>query len=392
MKILIIDKCIYDVGGVQNILATLANNLDIDNEVSVLSLIKNSNHSHFKYNDGISIYSILDFSSHGLKKMKRKNIKYYYLRVKEEISKKFLLKNKLAQEKDLILNSDVIIFGRIETAILLFKYLGNCFINKTVIVRDSMNLKFYDNNIRNNMKKYFPKYVTHFIVSSDECIKQYYNFFDKKIKILKIYNPIGINPKKVGKKSNKTIIAVGRMDRQKGFDMLIDVFKMLIIDFPDWKLQIYGDGLNKGKLEKIIKEKGLLDYVELKGNSSDIVSSLDNGSIFAFTSRYEGYANALVEAMACGLPCVSFDFYTGVEDIIDKNMENGIIVRLKNRDDYFNGINEQDDIIRFCDSLKLLISDEQLYENISKNAMNIYQSRKVEVIMKKWKEIIGGKI
>ena len=390
MKILIADKCIYDVGGVQNIITTLANNLVDNNEVTMLSVIKNAERPHFKYDQNVKIKFLLDFTEHNLKQYKKKNLKYYILRIKEELQKKYKLKSLIKKNSRYITESDVIIFGRIDTAILFFKCLGDKFKGKNVIVRDSMNLKFYDENLKNKMKYYFPKYVSNFITSSEECINQYNDFFDDKVNIKKIYNPLCIIPKKVGSMKNKTIAAVGRMDQQKGFDMLIKIFKKVKNEYPEWKLNIYGDGINKYKLLNLIEEEQLDDSVILKGNSSDIVESLNETSIFAFTSRYEGYANALVEAMSCGLPCISFDFFTGVEDIIDKNMQNGIIVNLKNRDEYFYGVNNEEDELNFYNKIKYLIENEKIAEEIGNEAMNIISSRKIDVIISEWKKIIEG--
>ncbi|MDR0541267.1 MAG: glycosyltransferase family 4 protein, partial [Dysgonamonadaceae bacterium] len=115
---------------------------------------------------------------------------------------------------------------------------------------------------------------------------------------------------------NKTVIAVGRYDYQKGFDRLIEAWRLIHKRFPDWKLKIIGDGLLREKLEMLIGNYKLENVVELKKSVSDILPEYLGASVLMMSSRYEGLPMVLLEAESVGLPVVSFECKCGPKDII----------------------------------------------------------------------------
>lgn len=125
---------------------------------------------------------------------------------------------------------------------------------------------------------------------------------------------VDINPKVDIK--NKKIIAMGRLNNQKGFDLLIEAWSKLESDFKDWEVNIFGDGALKEQLQKQIDNKNL-KKIFLRGYSKDVAKDMADASIFVLTSRYEGFGLVLLEAQALGLPCVSFDCKEGPSEIID---------------------------------------------------------------------------
>lgn len=124
--------------------------------------------------------------------------------------------------------------------------------------------------------------------------------------------------------TNKQVIAVGRYDRVKGFDMLIAAWKSVNEKHPDWHLNIYGAG-DKEFYQKIANSLGLKDVIHCNGSVSDIGMKYADSSLFVLSSRNEGFGLVLVEAMAAGLPVVSFDCPCGPSDIIHDG-EDGILV------------------------------------------------------------------
>ncbi len=125
--------------------------------------------------------------------------------------------------------------------------------------------------------------------------------------------------------SPPTLVAVGRLTHQKGFDMLIDAFASIAGKSKGWLLEIWGDGPDRSQLEAQIRGAGLEDRIALKGLSEEPGSWLKNAHIFVLPSRYEGFPNVLGEAMAAGLPVVSFDCDFGPSDMIRHN-HNGMLV------------------------------------------------------------------
>ena len=115
---------------------------------------------------------------------------------------------------------------------------------------------------------------------------------------------------------NKQVIAVGRYDCQKGFDRLIEAWRLIHNRFPDWKLKITGAGELRKDFEMLIDKYGLNDTIELKESVSEILPEYLNASFLVMSSRYEGLPMVLLEAMSVGLPPVSFDCKCGPKDII----------------------------------------------------------------------------
>lgn len=125
---------------------------------------------------------------------------------------------------------------------------------------------------------------------------------------------------------NKKFIAVGRLSYQKGFDRLITAWKSIHKKYPDWTVEIYGDGPLKESLIKQIRDNNLNDVVKIYPPIKDIHKKYLESSGLIMTSHYEGLPLVMLEAMEAGLPVVTFDYKCGPKDII-KDGENGFIIK-----------------------------------------------------------------
>jgi glycosyltransferase involved in cell wall biosynthesis len=123
----------------------------------------------------------------------------------------------------------------------------------------------------------------------------------------------------------KVVIAAGRLTWQKGFDLLIDAFVPVAAKHPDWKLTIYGDGVRRQKLKRRIIRQGVYNNVFLMGATQRLGEMMSRASVFALSSRYEGFGMVIVEAMSKGLPAVSTDCPRGPSEIIDDGRD-GLLV------------------------------------------------------------------
>lgn len=121
------------------------------------------------------------------------------------------------------------------------------------------------------------------------------------------------------------VLAMGRLVRQKGFDLLLDAFDAAASDRPAWHLVVLGEGPAREALERRVSEMGTGDRVHLAGVRTDPWPYLRHADLFALSSRYEGFPNALLEAMAAGLPAVSFDCPTGPSAIVEDG-DTGLLV------------------------------------------------------------------
>lgn len=173
----------------------------------------------------------------------------------------------------------------------------------------------------------------------------------------------------------KRVLAVGRLDYQKGFDKLIQAWKLVKEDseLSDWRLDIFGQGEWKDKLLHEIREYGLEDSLEIHAPTIDIGQEYVRSSILVMSSNYEGFPMVMIEAMACGVPAVSFAFKCGPKDII-RNQENGLVV-------------PEGDIVALAKALSFMMKDNALRAHCAQNAREIIAEYSEEVIMKKWMDL-----
>lgn len=147
-----------------------------------------------------------------------------------------------------------------------------------------------------------------------------------------ILNPIDNNmPPRFEGERDKRIVAVGRLNRQKNLPLLIDSFSDFSIDHPDRVLEIYGEGALDDQIREYIREKGMQEKIILKGFCKDVHEKILTAEMFVMSSDFEGMPNALLEALALGLPCISTDCPCGGPRLLIESYRNGILVPLKNR-------------------------------------------------------------
>lgn len=143
-----------------------------------------------------------------------------------------------------------------------------------------------------------------------------------------IPNPVTLYPDEVSPHDGKDhrIIAAGRLHEQKGFDLLIDSFAFIADKCPGWRIDIYGSGEDEQKLQDSIRQNGLEGRINILPPTSDIYKEYQRSDFLVMSSRYEGFGLVLVEAMSCGIPCVSFRCKYGPEEIIHDG-EDGLLVK-----------------------------------------------------------------
>lgn len=173
--------------------------------------------------------------------------------------------------------------------------------------------------------------------------------------------------------SAKRVIAVGRLDYQKSFDRLILVWEKVHEKMPDWRLDIFGQGEWKEMLQHMIDERGLQDVVKLNAPTKNIGGEYAESSMLVMSSHYEGFPMVMIEAMACGLPAVCFDFKCGPRDIIQPE-ENGMIV-------------PDGDIDGLAEAMISLMKDEELRKRMGENAKRVVETYSEEKVMSKWLQL-----
>ena len=172
--------------------------------------------------------------------------------------------------------------------------------------------------------------------------------------------------------SAKRVIAVGRLDYQKGFDRLIQAWEIVYKSgkYNDWRLDIFGQGEWKEMLQGMIDERGLNSSAFINKPTKNIGEEYADSAMLVMSSNYEGFPMVMIEAMACGLPVVAFDFKCGPKDIISDG-ENGLIIQ--------NG-----DIMALAEGMMKLMGDTENRKRMSLNARKIVDTYSEKVVMDKW--------
>jgi glycosyltransferase involved in cell wall biosynthesis len=181
-------------------------------------------------------------------------------------------------------------------------------------------------------------------------------------------------PEKVVGKEGKVILAVGKLHEQKGFDLLISAFHRIAQHAPGWMLVILGKDVKTGNqrqnLQQQVDELNLSDRVKMPGCAGNILDWYRRADIFVLSSRYEGFPNALLEAMANGCSCISYDCDTGPSEIII-NEQNGLLIA-------------PEDIDSLAEAMERLVKDEKLRAHIAANAIKVRENFSQHRIMDMW--------
>lgn len=181
-----------------------------------------------------------------------------------------------------------------------------------------------------------------------------------------IPNPLPFYPDSVSKLDDKHIISVGKVCIQKGYDRLVEAWQLIDHKYPDWCINIYGTVPEDSKLPERVKNTS----IHIGSPVKDIQSKYLSSSVYALPSRFEGFGMVLIEAMACGIPCVAFDCPCGPQDIIQDGVD-GFLV-------------ENGNIEQFAQRLSLLIEDEELRKEMGKNARHNVKRYNIDVVAEQW--------
>lgn len=216
------------------------------------------------------------------------------------------------------------------------------------------------------------------IVLTKKSMEDYRAAFGlKEKKIDYIYNWIPkqlLEPQRHYDTESKVILSVGRIDEEKGYDLMVEVAKRVLPDNPDWKWHVYGTGDLDEEIRRLICEAGLEKQVLLKGLQTDLEEAFSHASILVLPSYREGLPIVLLEAIAYEIPAVSFDIITGPREIL-RDKENGYLI-------------PPYDVDKMAETIGQLIKQPEERKRLSSNMKMDVEKFRMETILRQWIDLI----
>jgi glycosyltransferase involved in cell wall biosynthesis len=218
------------------------------------------------------------------------------------------------------------------------------------------------------------------VVVQTSSIRQWASRLVESKAIYVIQNPVNEVPNGPVTRSNDhgvrhRVVAMGRLERVKGFDLLIQAFARCAASRDSWSLTILGEGRERRNLETLATDLGIADRVSIPGEVRDPVSILKGTDLFVMPSRWEGFPNALLEAMACGLAVIAADCLSGPRDIIHDGMD-GVLV-------------PSEDVDALASAMDHLMADHAERQRLGVNAVGVVERFGLEKIMNMWDEVVA---
>lgn len=221
------------------------------------------------------------------------------------------------------------------------------------------------------------RFANGFVFQTEDALNFYKNICKDKV-VNVIPNPLILSnlPEVYTGERTETIVSVGRLHPQKNQKMLLEAFSRLATDYPLLRLCIYGEGPMRPELEQMVRYLNLKDKVVLPGNTENVAECIKDARLFVMTSDYEGMPNALMEAMAVGLPCISTDCPCGGPRTLIVNGRNGILVPVG-------------DIKKLEENIRILLDDDDYTRSLSLEAVKIRKNFSIHVIGEKWRRMLS---
>ena len=213
-------------------------------------------------------------------------------------------------------------------------------------------------------------------VLTERDVGQYRELLDGRApRLVRIPNTVRTMGGRPADLDARVVLAAGRMTSQKGFDMLIRAWERVAAERPDWRLRIFGRGHHRERLEELVRRGGLEGTVTLAPATDDLAGEMERASIYALSSRFEGFPLVLLEAMGKGMAPVAFDCPTGPADIVDDH-RNGLLVPYK-------------DVDALGAALLEMIGDDELRHRCGPAAAETARDYTIEAVGPMWDRLLA---
>lgn len=389
-KILFFGVNLFGTGGVESVLTKVANHLSINNEVTIISHNKEIKSKYvvdnqvniiylnplYKYNEHLTLRAY--FQNRFLDILKKIKIAYSSFRIFQLLCIHLMYTKNMKRKVISIINDinpDYVVgIGR--SALFLGMIAGDIKCTKVGWQHNLFDsyLNFDKSNFWPNASKLIPRLLASLDINLvlSEYDKQKYS--ELGVNCLVMPNFVDLDYFVDSPLTTKTMISVGRLSKEKRFDLLIQIWSLFIKKNEEWKLYIYGEGSQRENLQKLIDDYDLSNSVFLRGFTDEINKAYLMCSINVSTSASEGFGLMAVEGMAAGLPFIAFDL-PPFRDFVQDG-KSGFLIREK-------------DINTYVNKLELLANNFELRKQMSENCKIIANEYSINTIMNKWDNLFG---
>ena len=372
-KILICTPAIYSAGGVERVVSVKANYLAerFGYDVTIILTEGKGRDCFFTISDHVNIINYeLNFETLWSLPFWKKVLVYLQ---KQHIYKRRLMEDLLRIQPDFTISTlrrEINFITGINDG--SFK-IGELHVNRA-------NYRSFDKNHSNALKRLFARFwmsnllgklrkVDKMVVLTDNAL---FDWPELK-NVIKIPDPLSFRPDTKSCLSQNRIISIGRYAYEKGNDLLLQAWAIIQTKCSDWTLDVYGNGDRTPYQNQVLKLNIDPDHCHLFGPTSDVKHEYLNSSIFVLPSRFEGFGLVLIEAMACGVPVVSFDCENGPRSIITDGVDGFLISPF--------------DVEAFAEKVIMLMKNEDLRKEMGEKARRSVAKYDIDIVGQQWKQL-----
>ena len=381
MKKLTIFSLHLGYGGIEKSIVNLANLLCQDYQVEIVSTYKLEDTPAFEIDEKVKVTYLIEKYKPNREEWKNafKKVRPIKL-IKETYQAILVLLLRKSQTTKAMKNCDSDII--ISTRVLFNKWLGEYGKSKAYKIAWEHNHHHQDMDYANGVVNSC-RYLDSLVLVSDSLR----NFYKKKMKEKKmkckcvfIPNMLDEIPEKTSNLANKRMISVGRLSKEKGYVDLIDIFYEFHKKYPDWHLDIVGDGALKNKIVDRIYQYQLTDAITVHGylRKKELNQLFSKSSLYLMTSYTESFGIVLIEAMSYGIPCLAFTSAEGANDLITNN-QNGYLI-------------ENRDFQEMIHKMEELVSDKEKRIQFGQQAREFSLKYSSDIVKKDWLTLLKRKV
>ena len=242
------------------------------------------------------------------------------------------------------------------------------------IGQDHMNLAAYRPGLRREIERAYRRLTALSVLTERSRADYGAALAGAPTRIVRIPNALPRLPGGPSPRRDRVLLAAGRLTRQKGFDLLIRAYEPLAAEHPDWTLRIFGSGVQRDRLRRMIDERGLAGRVVLAARTGDLAGEMERASVYVLPSRFEGMPMVIIEAMGKGLPVVAFDCPTGPGEMIEHGGD-GLLV-------------PAGDVAALTGALRTVMADSALRERLGRRALASSRAYDLDRVGPRWSRLL----